>query len=103
MKLISIGLNADNPKLYNDIMKPTGGAAFGDVCSFVIACVEVGESIVVFCILYCLLTLFGCQQEWASLARQWSDQESTRRMFEIWLTHSELLTSKHIRIIHERM
>lgn len=31
---------ADNPKQYNDIMKPTGDAKFDDVCSFVIGCVE---------------------------------------------------------------
>jgi hypothetical protein len=43
--LISIGLMSDNPKQYSDIMKPTdydNKAGFGDVCSFVIACVEAG-------------------------------------------------------------
>ncbi len=42
LKHVSIALMADNPKLYHDIVKPTNGAGFGDVCSFTIACVEAG-------------------------------------------------------------
>mmetsp|Transcript_15879 Transcript_15879/g.23913 ORF Transcript_15879/g.23913 Transcript_15879/m.23913 type:complete len:218 (+) Transcript_15879:71-724(+) len=37
-----ISLNSDNPKQHQEIMKPTTDAKFGDVCSFVIACVEAG-------------------------------------------------------------
>jgi wyosine [tRNA(Phe)-imidazoG37] synthetase (radical SAM superfamily) len=46
VKMVSIGLIAENPKLYNDIVKPTNGAGFGEVCSFTIACVEAGMCIV---------------------------------------------------------
>eukprot|EP01034_Spumella_vulgaris_P029472 gene29472-36533_t len=40
--LISVSLMSDNPKQYSDIMQPTDGRNFGDVCSFVMACVESG-------------------------------------------------------------
>mmetsp|Transcript_30092 Transcript_30092/g.50321 ORF Transcript_30092/g.50321 Transcript_30092/m.50321 type:complete len:219 (-) Transcript_30092:110-766(-) len=39
---ISISLTSDNPKQYNEIMKPLGPATFRDTCAFVIACVEAG-------------------------------------------------------------
>jgi hypothetical protein len=52
--LVSIGLMSDNPKQYADIMQPTEGRNFGDVCSFVIACVESGWLTFVYVEMICL-------------------------------------------------
>mmetsp|Transcript_10944 Transcript_10944/g.17885 ORF Transcript_10944/g.17885 Transcript_10944/m.17885 type:complete len:222 (-) Transcript_10944:332-997(-) len=42
MELISIGLHAENPQQHKKIVQPLGKEGFGEVCSFVIACVEAG-------------------------------------------------------------
>ena len=39
---VTVALNADNPKLYNKLMKPTNNKSFSDVCTFILSCVEVG-------------------------------------------------------------
>lgn len=39
---VSISLLSDNPKQYQEIMKPQNKATFSDVCSFIITCAEVG-------------------------------------------------------------
>jgi TatD family-associated radical SAM protein len=40
--LISIGLLSDNPPQYKKIAQPVDSKGFGEVCNFVIACVEAG-------------------------------------------------------------
>jgi molybdenum cofactor biosynthesis enzyme MoaA len=43
---ISIALQSDCPKQYEQLMRPIAGAgSFGDVCSFVMACAEAGLSV----------------------------------------------------------
>ena len=42
---VSISLNADNPKLYSEIMQPSDGLSFANVCNFVAACSEAGNYI----------------------------------------------------------
>ena len=39
---VSVTLACDNPKQYLDIMKPTNGCTYSDMCSFVVECVEAG-------------------------------------------------------------
>ncbi|CAM9160792.1 unnamed protein product [Ectocarpus fasciculatus] len=39
---VSVSLVSDNPQQFQDIMQPSNGAKFGDVCSFIISCAEVG-------------------------------------------------------------
>lgn len=42
---ISIGLHATSPPQYQKMMKPHGEKGFGEVCSFVMACVEAGMEV----------------------------------------------------------
>jgi len=44
---ISVALMCDNPKAYDDIMKPQikGGKAFGDVCNFICQLAEAGVNV----------------------------------------------------------
>ena len=39
---ISIGLHAENPSQYQKLVQPLDKKGFGEVCSFVMACVEAG-------------------------------------------------------------
>ncbi len=38
---MSISLLTDNPKQYQDIMKPKNNLSFSDLCAFIIACSEI--------------------------------------------------------------
>lgn len=40
---ISIHLGSDNPKQYMELVQPTNGAKFSDMCCFVTTCVEAGR------------------------------------------------------------
>jgi molybdenum cofactor biosynthesis enzyme MoaA len=42
---LSVSLLSDNPKQYQQIMKPQTAATFSDVCSFVISSAEAGLAI----------------------------------------------------------
>ena len=53
VKMVSIALLADSPKLYEEIVQPTNGAGFGDVCSFTIACLEAGTVCMKLLCCYC--------------------------------------------------
>lgn len=55
IKHVAVSLMADNPKQYADIVQPMGKEGFGDVCSFVIACVESGELLSSLCPCCCCL------------------------------------------------
>ncbi len=44
IKHVSVALIADNPKSYHDLVKPTNGASFNDVCSFISIGVEAGTN-----------------------------------------------------------
>lgn len=39
---VSIGLHAENPSQYQKVVQPLDKKGFGEVCSFVMACVEAG-------------------------------------------------------------
>jgi hypothetical protein len=43
--LVSVALISDNPKQYQDIVNPTNGAGFGDVCNFIVACSSLGMQV----------------------------------------------------------
>jgi TatD family-associated radical SAM protein len=45
VRQITVNLNAADPKTYTDLMMPSNGKGFGDVCSFVIACAENGMDV----------------------------------------------------------
>lgn len=45
IKQISVALISDNPKQYQDIVQPTNGLGFGDVCNFIIACNSEGMQV----------------------------------------------------------
>ncbi len=40
---VSIHLGSDNPKQFMELVQPTNGANFSDMCCFVTTCVEAGK------------------------------------------------------------
>jgi TatD family-associated radical SAM protein len=45
VKAITVALNAADPKTYSNLMIPTNGKSFGDVCNFVVAAAEIGMNV----------------------------------------------------------
>lgn len=39
---VAVLMGADNPKQHAELLRPTNGATFADMCTFVSACVESG-------------------------------------------------------------